>query len=122
VFRRQALLTAGIAEAKDAYAVDLFADPRPATVIPPKKMETIRAFHQQIAHMSELDSGNTPQCFKRYLRATNAISNDGQLAPHIEVHRRYRKEWLLLIADARRRHFPWIDPIRTLARAQGATS
>ncbi len=122
VFRRQALLTAGISEAQDAYAVDLFADPQPGTVILAKRMETIRAFHQQIAHMPELDSGQAPACFKRYLKATKAVSSDGQLAPHIEVYRRYRKEWLLLIADARRRHLPWIDLARTLARAQGATS
>ena len=122
VFRRQALLTAGIAEPKDAYAVDLFADPHPGTGIPTKTMRTIRAFHQQIAHMPELRSGNAPPCFKRYLKATNAVSSDAQLAPHIEVYRRYREEWLPLIAEARRRHLPWVARTPSLAKAQGATS
>ena len=122
VFRRQALLTAGITEAKDAYAVDLFAAPHLDNTIPAKQMQAIRAFHQQIAHLPELDSGHAPPCFKRYLKATKAISSDAQLAPHVEVYRRYRKEWLALIADARCRRLPWVAQTRTLAHAQGATS
>ncbi len=122
VFRRQALLTAGIAEPKDAYAVDLFSDPQPETVIPTKQLLTIRAFHQQIAHMPELGSGIAPPCFKRYLKATNAVSSDAQLAPHVEVYRRYREEWLPLIADARRRRLPWVSQPRSLLNSQGATS
>ncbi len=121
VFRRQALRTAGIAEAKNAYAVDLFADPDPGRTIPSKQMQAIKAFHQQVAHLADLDSGRAPPCFKRYLRATHAVSTDEELAPHIEVYRRYRQEWLAIIADARRRCLPWISPARSMARAEGAT-
>jgi hypothetical protein len=56
------------------------------------------------------------------MRATHAVSTDGQLVPHVEVYRRYRQEWLALIADARRRGLPWITSARSLARAEGATS
>ena len=122
VFRRQALLTAGITEPDDAYAVDLFAEHHPDTPIPSKVMRTIRAFHQQIAHMPELSSGSAPPSFKRYLKATNAVSSDAQLGPHIEVYRRYREEWLSLIADARRRGLPWATRPSSLAKVQGATS
>lgn len=120
VFRRQAMRTAGIPEAEDAYAVDLFADQNTAKAIPVKQMQAIRAFHQQVARLCELDSGRAPVSFRRYLMATNAVTSDEQLAPHVEVYRRYRREWLELIADARRRGLPWITPARSLARAEGA--
>ena len=120
VYRRQAMLTAGIAEGKDTYALDLFS-PHPRLPIPAKQLRPIRAFHQQVARLSELDDGCAPQCLRRYLRATHAISSDEQLAQHVEVHRRYRREWLDLIADARRRCLPWVAPSRSPALAQGAT-
>ena len=113
-------MTAGIAEASDAYAVDLFAPPDPLRPILPTHLKAIRAFHQQVASMSELDVGRMPERFRRYLRVTQAIASDAELASHIEVHRRYRREWLAIIANARRRGFPWVAPTRPLALAQGA--
>ena len=120
VSRRQAMLTAGIAEAKDAYAIDLFAPPDPLRAIPAKHLRAIRAFHQQVARPPELDDGRAPECLRRYLRATHAISSDEQLAKYVEVHRRYRREWLALIADARRRGLPWVASSRPPVLAQGA--
>lgn len=122
VFRRQAMITAGIVEAKGSYAVDLFAGPEDAKTIPTKQMQVIKAFHQQILRLGDLDRGCAPPCFKRYLLATHAVSNDQQLVPHVEVYRRYRQEWLALIAAARRRGLAWIPPARSLAQAEGATS
>ena len=119
VYRRQALMTAEIAEAKDAYAVDLFA-PDPMHAIPAKRLRPIRAFHQQVARLADLDAGRAPRCMRRYLLATHAISSDDQLPPHIEVYRRYRQEWLALIADARLRRLPWVA--RSRAFAQGVAS
>lgn len=121
VYRRQALIIAGIEEAKDAYAVDLFTPAEPCR-IPAKQLRPIRAFHQQVARLAELDDGRVPQCLRRYLRATHAISSDEQLASHAEVHRRYRREWLPLIADAHRRGLPWVAAARSPALALGATS
>ncbi len=120
VYRRQAMLTAGIAEAEDAYAVDLFSPPHPRHPIPLKQLRPIRAFHQQVARLSELDDGLAPECLRRYLLATRAISSDEQLAQHVEVHRRYRREWLDLIADARRHGLPWLAPSLPPALAPGA--
>lgn len=121
VFRRQAMLVAGIKEDKSAYGIDLFTETDPARTIADRDMRYVRAFHQQIAHLGEFDSGIVPACFRRYLRATNVVTEDGQIAVHANVYRRYRKEWMLLIADAHRRNFPWIAPARTLAIAEGAT-
>lgn len=120
VFRRQAMITAGIAEAEGAYAIDLFATPESGKTVPAKRVRAIKAFHRQIARIGELDVGNAPACFKRYLRATHAVSTNEQLAPHVEVYRRYREEWLVLIADAIRRGLPWVLPARPFARMEGA--
>src|SRR5688572_12324334 len=77
--RRQAMITAGITEAEDAYTVDLFANPAPSRTIPVKQMQAIKAFHQQVAHLADLDFGRAPPCFNRYLSATHAVSTDEQL-------------------------------------------
>jgi len=121
-FRRQAMLSAGIAEDTNAYGTDLFTQADPDRTIPAKHMRWVKAFHQQVAHLRELDSRRVPPCFQRFLKATNAVSSDEQIAPHAEVYRRYRREWMLLIDDARRRNFPWIIPARSLAPLEGATS
>jgi len=110
VYRRQAMLIAGIVEPKDAYAVDLFAPPDHRHPIPAKTLQAVRAFHQQIGSLYELDDGIIPECLHRYLHATRAISSDEELAQLVEVHRRYRREWLALIADAQRRKLPWVAP------------
>jgi 7-cyano-7-deazaguanine synthase in queuosine biosynthesis len=122
VFRRQAMLTAGIAEDRNAYATDLFTEADPGLTIPPKDMRCVMAFHEQVARLRELDSGIVPSYFRRYLKATKAASTEEQIAPHAEVYRRYRREWMLLIADARRRNFPWITPARSPAALKGATA
>lgn len=122
VFRRQAMLTAGVVEGKDAYGTDLFTEFDAGRTIAAKHMLCVKAFHEQVAHLVDLDAGIVPSCFRRYLMTTNAVANDEEMAPHAEVYRRYRREWMLLIADARRRGFPWITPARSLALVEGATS
>jgi len=56
------------------------------------------------------------------LKTTKAASTEEEIAPHAEVYRRYRREWMLLIADARRCSFPWINPATLLEAVEGATS
>jgi 7-cyano-7-deazaguanine synthase in queuosine biosynthesis len=122
VFRRQAMHSAGIVEDKDAYGIDLFTEADPGRVISDRHLRGVKAFHEQVAQLRELDSGLVPARLRRYLRTTKAASTDEEIAPHAEVYRRYRREWMLLIADARRRGFPWITPARSLALVEGATS
>jgi 7-cyano-7-deazaguanine synthase in queuosine biosynthesis len=122
VYRRQAMITAGISEAKDAYAVDLFAPSDPCRPVATKHIRPICAFHQQVARMAELDSGRAPEPLRRYLRATHAISYDAELPPHVEVHRRYRREWLEIISEAQRSGHPWVVSARPTAIALGAAS
>ncbi|MHC5541940.1 hypothetical protein ACYOEI_27285 [Singulisphaera rosea] len=58
---------------------------------------------------------------RRYLQASHAISSDVQLGQHVEMHYRYRREWLDLIAEARQCRLPRVAPSRSPALAQGAT-
>lgn len=120
VYRRQAMITAGIDEGPDAYEVDLFDPAALPPDIPPQWLRPIRAFRQQAGRLADLEAGRVPGSFRTYLRATRAIDHDGQLAPHVEVHRRYRREWAALISDARRRGLPWAGA-RPRADARGAT-
>lgn len=122
VFRRQAMLTADIIEDRNSYATDLFAEADPACVIPPKHLRCVSAFHEQAARLSDLDCGVVPPIFRRYLATTKAACTEEEIAPHAEVYRRYRREWMLLVADARRRNFPWIAMTKSLAAVEGATS
>jgi Queuosine biosynthesis protein QueC len=114
VYRREAMITAGIAE--NAYEIDLFSPHSAATA---KQLRPIQAFHQQAGRLADLDAGRVPGFFKRYLYATRVVSHDHELGPHVEVYRRYHLEWAALIADARRRRLPWIT--RSMAYAEGAT-
>jgi hypothetical protein len=114
------MLSACIAEDKDAYGTDLFIEADSGRVISPKEMRWVMAFHEQVAHLHELDSGIIPSNFRRYLKATRAASTEEQIRLHAEVYRRYRREWGSLIADARRRNFPWITPARSRAALDGA--
>jgi hypothetical protein len=61
-----------------------------------------------------------PSSLRRYLKTTKAASTE--IAPHAEVYRRFRREWMLLVADARRCSFPWINPGKLLEAVEGATS
>lgn len=122
VYRRQAMISAGIDEGTEAYEVDVFAPRGSRVEIPETQLQTIRAFQQQAARLSELDSGRVPKFFRRFLFATHVVSTDEELASYAEVYRRYSREWSALIADSRRRGLAWIAPARSLSTAQGATA
>ena len=116
------MITAGIEEGRDAYAVDLFSPPRIPNDITEQQLQPIRAFHQQASRLAELDTGPVPRYFQNYLYATHAVSTDTQLIPHVDVYRRYRREWVALIADPSRIGFPWIARTGSSTYAQGATA
>jgi 7-cyano-7-deazaguanine synthase in queuosine biosynthesis len=118
VYRRQAMITAGITESRDAYDIDLFS---PLSTATEKQLQWIRAYHQQAGRLAELEAERVPKFFRSYLYATQAVSQDCELGPHVEVYRRYQREWAALIADARRHRLPWITPARLLTYAEGAT-
>ena len=121
VFRRQAMLTAGIAEDGDAYDVDLFSSPSSTEVIPESCFKMIRAFHQQVARLAELDSGRIPRNLREHLWVTNAVNSAEEVGAFSEVYRRYYREWTPLFEDARRRSLPWMSASASV-HAQGAVA
>lgn len=122
VFRRQAMYSAGIPEKSDDYETDLFSEADPENPIAREDMISVLAFHEQVANLKLLDSEIVPPFLGRYLKATNAVDSDHQIAPHAEVHRRFRREWVSLIAEARRRGFPWVSPTKSRPLVQGVAS
>ena len=119
VYRRQAMITAGIEEGRDAYDVDLFSPAGPHSYTTEQQLSRIWAFHQQAWRLAELHEECVPEFFRSYLYATHAVCADSELDAHAEVHRRYQREWETIIADARRRDLPWVVPAYSSAYAQG---
>lgn len=122
VYRRQAMISAGIDEGWEAYEVDIFAPRGLRPEIPKDQLRAIRAFQQQAGRLSELNSGRIPEFFRKFLYATRAVSTEEELGSHVEVYRRYGREWATLIADSRRRELAWIAPAHSMATTQGATA
>lgn len=120
VYRRQAMLVAGIEEERDAYVVDLFSPWESFQDVPERHLEAIRAFEQQVGRLAELDADHVPGFFRRHLTVTRAVSTDAEISPYIEVYRRYRREWEAIITEARRRGAPWTLPGRSPAMVGGA--
>jgi hypothetical protein len=103
IFRRQALLIAGIDEPESSYKYDLFA--RTDHNAPD---ENLRAFLMQVNKLSILDySDEVPRSLVRHLRATDVITDNRIPNELIDLYRRYRQEWLLLVKRGLREDWKW---------------
>ena len=109
IFRRQALLVAGIHEPAHSYKHNLFG----RTDYDPSD-ENLRAFLMQVNKLSTLDrSDEMPNSLKRHFRATGVIDDDQIPAPLIDLYRRYRREWLLLTERALQEDWKWSQMVVT---------
>lgn len=110
VFRRQALLTAGVADPATGYVHDLFGDRESADRVPEPHRAVLRAFLQQVARLAPLDRpGGVPPRLRGHLLGTGVVAPDDHagLAGYADVFRRYRGEWRRLAAAARDRDLWW---------------
>ncbi len=106
IFRRQAIITAGIEEPDGIYQHDLFSNR--SCNIPAKKLKYLRAFLMQIDKLGALDFSNQlPDFMMRHFRATEVISSDRAPSELVELYRRYRDEWLHLISRGQREGWEW---------------
>jgi 7-cyano-7-deazaguanine synthase in queuosine biosynthesis len=96
VFRRQAMWHAGIREPDDFYLTDVFAGQAGE-----RELRALTAFRQQSARLADLDGPEVPAFFRRHLFSTRIVSSDEELAPFVDLFRRYRLEWAALETDAR---------------------
>jgi hypothetical protein len=103
IFRRQALLVGGIDEPVGSYKHNLFG--RTDHDAPD---ENLRAFLMQVDKLSTLDSSDeVPRSLVRHLRTTEVISDNRIPGPLIDLYRRYRREWLLLVERGLREGWKW---------------
>lgn len=104
--RRQAFLAAGVEEPISAYRFDVFGSG--AGDVPASKLLDLKAALMQVADLSELeDDGRKPDLFRRHLFGTHVLSAGETVTPWIDVHRRYRDEWLRLLDRERTAGVSW---------------
>jgi 7-cyano-7-deazaguanine synthase in queuosine biosynthesis len=109
VFRRHALLTAGVEDPATGYRHDLFGPPDAFRAVPPERLRTLKAFLAQSARLEELDSDRVPVSFRLHLLGTRVVGDAGALEPFVELFRRYRREWMDLALRGRALGRPWAD-------------
>jgi hypothetical protein len=114
--RRQALLSARIAEPSDVYKHDLFGDATAANAVPAGKLTHLKATLMQVNDPRELRrSSPLPDNVRRHLLGAEVVEPGESLDPWLRVLERYRDEWLCLIADAQSRSRAWGSLFPTLS-------
>lgn len=107
IFRRVALDAAGIDEAADTYQCDVL-DPRS---VPPKKMDYLKAFLNQIDSLVETDHGRLPVNISKHLYQTGLVELGESAEVYVDLYRRYRREWLAYVTKARLNGCKWANLI-----------
>jgi 7-cyano-7-deazaguanine synthase in queuosine biosynthesis len=117
VYRRYALLTAGLHDpANISYHTDLFPSTEQPVIVPPKRLNPLNTFIEQVVRLGQLTAGNIPGFFRRHLLGTQVVEHESALRPFVELFRRYRCEWLALAELGRAYGWPWADrlPLKPL--------
>ncbi len=107
IFRQQAMAAAGIVESDSTYAYGLFADNRGADSIPQSKLLCLKAFLMQISKLSAVEDGQLPPVLARHLIGTGIVGATEPLGCYLDLYRRYRREWVELIADRQANSVAW---------------
>jgi len=106
IFRRQSLFVAGIQESRDRYKYDLFD--KSSQDIPDEKLDYLRAFLLQVNKLSVLDFSNElPSFVTRHLQSTEIVTNSRIPVEIIDLYKRYRREWLMIIARGQQQGWKW---------------
>jgi 7-cyano-7-deazaguanine synthase in queuosine biosynthesis len=106
IFRRHALLTAGISEPIGMYKVDLFQSNE--YIKYPKSLRYLKAFLIQHSELTKLKNGlATPPFILNHLYGTDVIQAGESFQQAVELLKRYADEWDSVIADARRSGIAW---------------
>ncbi len=120
LFRRQAMIVAGIEEAEDTYSFDLFSTPERAERVPPAKLDYLKAFLMQVAGWADIElTGCLPEAVERHLRHTRILKPGEPPKAQIALLARNRDEWLDIAAEGRRKGLAWarlLDRSHTPAR------
>ena len=107
IFRRVALDAAGIDEAADTYQFNILG---PHSV-PPKKMNYLKAFLNQIDSLVETDHGRLPVSISKHLYQTGLVERGKSMEGYVDLYRRYRREWVAFITKAKLNGCKWASLI-----------
>jgi hypothetical protein len=108
IFRRQAMVVAGIAELEGTYKHDFLGSPRRASRIPPKRLIHLKAFLLQVASLKNVFAGKPlPRSVVRHLLHTEVLADGCPQEAVSALLARNRDEWMDLAADGIRMGLGW---------------
>ena len=118
IFRRQAMMVAGIEEPQGTYKYDLFSRSHESNGIEENHLEYLKAFLLQVANLGPLEPGvHVPSRVQRHLLGTNVVSPGESLAPFLHLLSRYRDEWLGLAAQGMDHEWAWASLLAPVGAA-----
>ncbi len=122
LFRRQAMIVGGIEEPQDAYSFDLFGTPERAGLVPPEKLNYLKAFLMQVAERADIETtGRLPGAVERHLRHTRILKPGEPPEALIALMARNRDEWMAVAAEGRRKGLQWARLLERNLAGQGAS-
>jgi 7-cyano-7-deazaguanine synthase in queuosine biosynthesis len=106
IFRRQAMVAAGVTENGRKYKYDLFSDR--ANNIPSKKLVFLRAFLMQAAQLRAIgQDGTLPRPIQTYL-VNSGITDGGVVPPSVmNLLDSYRQDWITFAKRGAERGTSW---------------
>jgi len=108
--RRQALLASGTEEDPALYVHDLFGDAQAVNNLPFDNISYLKATLMQVAELAGLEAdGSGPDIFRRHVSGTGLLECNESVSPWVDVMRRYREEWLKIVAWGHSRGWHWAD-------------
>jgi len=108
LFRRQAMLVAGIRERRGTYTFDLFGPAERVNRIRPERLDSLRAFLMQAASLAAVQTtGRLPEPVDRHLRDTQILGPGDSAEPIIGLLSRNSDEWRLIAEAGRLKGYHW---------------
>ncbi|MBI1901866.1 MAG: 7-cyano-7-deazaguanine synthase [Planctomycetia bacterium] len=93
IFRRQAMLTAGVSERPGTYKFDLFGQPSSVNEAPESKLKYLAAFLLQLLHLGELRAdAELPARIRRHLFGSAILARGQSPQSIVDLLGRYRGE------------------------------
>ena len=124
VYRRQAMVVAGVKEPPGTYTIDLLGPTHHVNHIPPSRLNYLKAFLMQCAKRTEIDSNLLlPDPVERHFRHTRILKTGESSEQFSNLLCRNREEWLKIAEEGRRRGYRWarlLEPPRS-PMEQGAS-
>lgn len=114
VFRRQAIVVAGIAESEGTYKYDFLGSPDGVERIPSKRLLHLKASLMQVASLKDVrEEASLPRSVARHLISTEVLTDGHPREAVIALLARYRDEWMDIASKGNRKRFAWARLLAT---------